>query len=242
MNIEIIKNFINYIKDSGIIELLALLVSITAIKTSLIQVRTDKRLSVKPYISFEILEFMDEKETYIENIKLLVKMKVLDPIFINKFKDKIKSFKLRIHNCGSGSIVRCRVISAKFDNKHININECDLGFLDKNNYIDLKIDLYYHINSHYIDLLNKNYENDLNKIKCIRSQIQKETSKKIYLTIEYIDILDNKYERELCINFYLFLSIQTKNSIISTPKELLPNVDILNEESKDRLKKENKAI
>lgn len=231
------------------------------------QFNEDKRVGIKPHLNLickdvscwgdYIVESDIDDKFYTDNpYHLFRKMS-----FGNDESFSIFYIALAIENIGLGHALNFRIINIYGENTQISIME-NLSIIKKENELKILLEVEKYVQTKFISLLDQANNNDLEKDKLlmdtfssgvlfqehpkdsedltVTDKLINQSNEKIYIDVEYDDLLKNKYRKTFCIELYFDLAFKngTTKPLIDDkfPDYLLSGeVKVLDIESKEIL-------
>ncbi|MEW8963279.1 hypothetical protein [Paraclostridium dentum] len=231
------------------------------------QFNEDKRVGIKPHLNLickdvscwgdYIVESDIDDKFYTDNpYHLFRKMS-----FGNDESFSIFYIALAIENIGLGHALNFRIINIYGENTQISIME-NLSIIKKENELKILLEVEKYVQTKFISLLDQANNNDLEKDKLlmdtfssgvlfqehpkdsedltVTDKLINQSNEKIYIDVEYDDLLKNKYRKTFCIELYFDLAFKngTTKPLIDDkfPDYLLSGeVKVLDIESKEFL-------
>lgn len=231
------------------------------------QFNEDKRIGIKPHLNlickdvscwgdYIVESDIDDKFHTDNPYHLFRKMN-----FGNDESFSIFYIALAIENIGLGHALNFRIINIYGENTQISIME-NLSIVKKENELKILLEVEKYVQTKFISLLDQANNNKLEKNKLlldifspgilfqehpkdskdltVRDKLINQSKEKIYIDVEYDDLLKNKYRKTFCIELYFDLDFKngTTKPLIDDkfPDYLLAgNVKVLDVESKEIL-------
>lgn len=217
--VSTLLNILSKLQFEHFIDLICALIGATVsilgvyltIKYARKQFRDEKRMQIRPYLNFFIKSNAVEKnfsEIILERTKKIFN----GTMYIEDIRSDINTkmlmdISLKIENLGLGHAINCKITDVKSNKRSLYVrNKSSLGNIKNNEKEFTKLDFTLELMD--IDILGENINFnvlDLNNLDKLEKLVHDKFSEEILITIEYEDILYNKYSYILCINIGVFL-------------------------------------
>lgn len=203
---EFLRNSIYSVTADGWISLIGSILSFggifITIRFTKKQFEKDKRITVKPYLDVK-LKYLTE---HIGSRAFIT---------INKLKNinlyEIDEIGIEIANLGLGNCLKCSLVEIRLNGNIIEEDSIYIGNLkvDENKIFEITLrtiygDILEEIKEKYI---GKNIEGSY---EAFNDKINRETLNKIELQLEYKDVLDNRYSKNIVIETFILFNILTE--------------------------------
>lgn len=229
---DIISNIIKFFIEGNGMELISAFIGLLGVYWTIQYTRNqfndDKRKGIKPYLDLSIakMKFISKHSfTTGEEIEKFSD----DDVFLLHIKEdslqegSIGTFNInfKLENVGLENAINCKVIDIIGEDRDWKYFKENRSIIKKGESQDIFIKIEKTITDEHIKLSEENeylmenlekgdYHIDIDKYpygKFISDCISKVNKEKVYIKVEYYDLLNNRYIKSFCVKLYLFGSI-----------------------------------
>lgn len=185
--------------------LIAIFISVRAIKQAEYQFKESKRLDIKPYFNCKVepLDFssfknFEELNNDLHNLKWNQYFISTRNTFNEGHSEDFKT-KLILNNIGLGHAIDCKIMSitGMIEEKAY---EYHIGEIQTNDSIQIGLNFKYFIEEKIKKIVGRSFDS-IEEFEIFNESIKQETTEKIYINLKYIDLLENEYKKTICIAF-----------------------------------------